>query len=354
MRKASRKFFDDLIKTPSPSGYEYPVQAVVRKYAESFADEVHTDVHGSVIAVKNPDAPVRVMLAGHCDQIGMLIQYVEDSGMLRCAAIGGVDPTVIIASVVTVHTASGPINGVIGRKPIHLLSAEQRKNEKHDVEGLWIDIGVKDKKAAEKLVEIGDPVTFPLRSLPLQGDLIAATGCDDKVGVYAVMEALRRLAKADLKCAVYAVSTVQEELGLRGARTSAFGIDPHVGIAVDVTHATDYPGVDPKRVGEVKLGKGPAVARGGNINPVLREIIVKAAKEKKIAFQTEPAPRATGTDANAIQINRAGVAAALISVPNRYMHSSVEVISLADLENVAKLVAETVLRIDETCDFTPR
>ncbi len=354
MRKASLAFFRNLIETPSPSGYEQPLQTVVREYAAAFADDVRTDVHGSVIAVKNPDAPVRVMLAGHCDQIGLMVQYIEENGMLRCAAIGGVDPKVIVAGPLTVHGMAGPIPGVVGRKPIHLLSAEQRKNEKLEVEELWIDVGAKNKKAAQKLVEIGDPVTFPLQLIQLERDLIAAPGCDDKVGVFVVMEALRLVQKSKLKCGVYAVSTVQEEIGLRGAKTSAFGIDPHAGIAVDVTHATDYPGVDPKRTGEVKLRQGPTIARGPNINPPLRDIVVQAAKDRNLPYQNEPAPRGTGTDANAIQITRAGVAAALLGIPNRYMHSRVEVVALSDLENAAKLLAETLIRIDESTDFTPR
>ncbi len=353
MRDKSLEFFKNLINAPSPSGYEQPAQAVVRAYASEFADEVRTDVHGNVIAIRNPDAPVRVMLAGHVDQIGLMVQHIDDKGMLNVAAIGGVDPLVLVSARVAVHTAGGAIAGVIGRKPIHLMSADARAKERLEVEDLWVDIGAKDKKAAEKLVEIGDPITFDLHFTHLQGDLIAAPGCDDKVGTFTAIEALRLVPKSRLKCAVYAVSTVQEEMGLRGARTSAYCIDPHAGIAIDVTHATDYSGVDPRRTGKVEVGKGPSVSRGGNINPVLRTIMLDAAKDKNIPYQNEPEPRATGTDANAIQISRAGVAAGLIGIPNRYMHSSVEVISLKDLENAAKLLAETLTRIDDTTDFTP-
>ena len=354
MRKASQAFLEEMLRTPSPSGYEQPVQAVVRKYAEGFADEVRTDVHGNVIAVRNAEAPVRVMLAGHCDQIGMMVQHIDDNGMLRCAAIGGISPPVVMASPMTVHTAGGAIPGVVGRKSTPQPPAGERGGGGPGVEDLWIDIGAKNRKAAQKRVDIGDPVTFPLQCLKLERDLIAAPGCDDKVGVFVVMEALRLVPKAKLKCGVYAVSTVQEELGLRGARTSAFGIDPYAGIAVDVTGSTDYPGQDAKRAGDIKVLGGPTIARGANINPPLRDILVRAAKDRNIAYQTQPAPRGTGTDANAIQINRAGVAAALVSIPNRYMHSRVEVVSLADLENAAKLIAEALTRIDGDTDFTPR
>ncbi|MFO7947743.1 MAG: M20/M25/M40 family metallo-hydrolase, partial [Armatimonadota bacterium] len=192
-----------------------------------------------------------------------------------------------------------------------------------------------------------------LQYLPLQQDFIASPGCDDKVGVFVVMEALRQIPAGKLNCAVHAVATVQEELGLRGATTSAFGIDPHAGIAVDVTHATDYPGVEAKKSGDIKVGKGPAVSRGANVNTKLRQLIIEAAEDREIDYQNEPAPRATGTDANAIQINRAGVASALISIPNRYMHTSGEIVSLSDLENAARLVAETLTRIDEDTDFIP-
>ncbi len=354
MRDKSLEFFKALISAPSPSGYEQPAQDVVREYAAEFADEVRTDVHGNVIAVRNADAPVRVMLAGHVDQIGLMVQHIDDGGMLNIAAIGGHDPKVLIAQRVVVHAARQPIAGVIGRKPIHLLPADERAKEKVEVADLWVDIGAKNKAAAEKLVAIGDPVTFDLQYTPLLQDLIAAPGCDDKVGVFVAMEALRLVPKSRLKCAVHAVATVQEEVGLRGARTSAFGIDPHAGIAIDVTHATDYPGVEPKRTGKVDIRKGPSLARGANINPVLRAILVKAAEARKVPYQNDPAPGGTGTDANAIQISRAGVAAALVSIPNRYMHTPVEVISLSDLENAAKLIAEALTRIDESTDFTPR
>ncbi|MFO7945351.1 MAG: M42 family peptidase, partial [Armatimonadota bacterium] len=208
MRKASQKFLQDLMEAPSPSGFEQPVQAIVREYSADFADDVHTDVHGNVIAVRNPDAKVRVMLAGHADQVGFMIQYIEDSGVLRIAAVGGIDPAVLPGHVVTVHTDSGPINGIIGRKAIHLMTTEERKNGKIKIEDLWIDIGADDKEAAEELVSVGDPVTYQLQYLPLQQDFIASPGCDDKVGVFVVMEALRQIPAGKLNCAVHAVATV--------------------------------------------------------------------------------------------------------------------------------------------------
>lgn len=352
MRKDSVQFLQDLIAAPSPSGFEQPAQKVVRSRVEPFADEISVDLHGNLIAVKNPSGQPRVMLAGHVDQIGMMVMHITDDGYLRVQAIGGIDEAHLIGSRVWVHTKSGPIAGVIGRTAIHILPSDQRRRVP-EIHELWVDIGAKDRKAAEKIVRIGDPVVWQDGFMRLQRDFVAAAGFDDKVGSFVVMEALRLAAKHKLACALYAVSTVQEELGLRGARTSAFGIDPLVGIAVDVTHATDYPGSSKDRQGDIKLGAGPVIERGANINPVLFDLMVETAEKEKIRYQLAGAPRATGTDANAIQITRAGVAAGLISIPNRYMHSPVEVVALSDLDNAAKLLAATVARITPKLDFTP-
>ncbi len=354
MKKDALGFLQALIASPSPSGFEQPAQRVVRERAARFADEVRSDLHGNVIAVKNPGGSPRVMLAGHCDQVGLMVQYITDTGYLKFAAIGGIDGPVLAGARVVVHTRKGPLPGVIGRKAIHLMTPEERQKGKADLEDMFVDIGARDKKAAEKLVEVGDCMTFALVMDRLGDDLAAAAGFDDKVGSFVAMEVLRLCDKRQLSCALYCVSTVQEELGLRGAQTSAYGIDPLVGIAIDVTHATDCPGVDSGKCGEIKLGGGPAIARGPNINPHVGELLVSTAKAHKLPFQVEPCPRGTGTDANAIQVTRSGVAAGLVSIPNRYMHTPVEVISLSDLENAAVLLAETVCQIDDRLDFTPR
>jgi putative aminopeptidase FrvX len=353
MRKESLQFLRDLIAAPSPSGFEQPAQRVVRSYIEPVADEVRVDLHGNLIAVKNPSGVPRVMLAGHVDQVGMMVMHITEEGCLRVQSIGGLDEGNLLGARVWVHTKAGPLAGVIGRTAVHILPSDQRRRVP-EIHELWVDIGAKDKKAAEELVRIGDPVTYQDGWLPLQQDLVAAAGFDDKVGAFVVMEALRLAAAKKLSCALYAVSTVQEELGLRGAHTSAFGIDPKIGIAVDVTHATDYPGAPKDRQGDIKVGAGPVIERGANINPVLFELLVSTAEKQRLPYQLAGAPRATGTDANAIQLTRAGVAAALISIPNRYMHSPVEVISLRDLENAARLLAAVVAAIDERLDLTPR
>jgi tetrahedral aminopeptidase len=352
MRKESLNFLKDLIAAPSPSGFEQPAQRVVRERMHEYADEVRTDVHGNVICVKNPDHPIRVMLAGHCDQIGFIVKYINDEGFIYFAPIGGVDASIVPGSRVLIHGKDGPVLGVIGRKPIHLLKAEER-GKKISLDKLFIDIGAENREAAEMLVAVADPITFQAEFQELDRDLVVAAGFDDKMGTFVCMEALRLLADRDIDCGLHAVSTVQEEIGLRGACTSAYCIDPTAGIAVDVTHASDYPGCDKTQQGDVKLGGGPVIARGPNINPILGEMLQQTAEEQEIAAHVEAAPRGTGTDANVMQLTRAGVAVGLVSVPNRYMHTPVEVISLADLDSASRLVAETVAKINAEVDFTP-
>ena len=256
-------------------------------------------------------------------------------------------------SRVVVHTKHGPVDGVIGRKPVHVLKPEER-GAKTELREMWVDIGVKNKKEAQQVARVGDPVTFRLEMVHLGQDMVTCPGFDNKCGTFIVMEALRLCSVKNIKCSLFAVSTVQEEVGLRGAKTSCFGIDPQVGIAVDVTHATDYPDIDKRVNGDIKVGSGPTISVGPNINPPLEAMLVSTAKAKRIAHQMEAAPSATGTDANAIQLTRAGVATALIGIPNRYMHTQVEVVSLSDLQAAARLIAETVAKIDRRTNFIPR
>ncbi len=355
MHNESREFLYELLETPSPSGFEQPAQRIVRERMDPFADEISLDVHGNTIVALNPKGSPRVMFAGHIDQIGFMVRYITEDGYVYFGPIGGIDATVVPGLALTVHTVKGPVEGVIGRKPIHLMKPDERNQGKVELNTLFLDIGAKDKKTAEKMVSIGDPITYKLGVTELGGDLVSSPGMDDKVGAFVVLEALRliKASRRKCQCAVYAVSTVQEEVGLRGARTSCFGIDPLVGIAVDVTHSADYPGVEKTVVGDLSIGKGPVVSIGPNINPALGQMLLDAGRRKKIPHQREGEPRATGTDANVIQISRSGVAAGLVSIPNRYMHTPVEVVGLSDLENAAKLLAETVLQITPKTDFIP-
>jgi endoglucanase len=352
VKKASLDFLKSLIEQPSPSGFEQPVQKVWRQQMESYADKVWTDVHGNTIAVLNPEGTPRIMLAGHCDEVGFMVNYINDEGFVYFSAIGGVDPGLVSARRVKIFTAKGIVHGVVGRKAIHMMEQEERKKVPQ-MHKLWIDLGVKDKKEAQKLVSVGDPIVFDCGFQELRNGMAVSRGFDDRIGSFAVGEALRLVAGKNPKAAVYAVSTVQEELGLRGSRTAAFGIDPHVGIAVDVGNATDHPDADKQKAGEIKLGEGPVIVRGPNINPVVEKGLMAAARKAKVTVQTLGASRATGTDANAMQINRAGVAAGLISVPNRYMHTPVEMISLDDLENTSKILAAYIMTLSPKSDFTP-
>jgi endoglucanase len=352
MDKNALAFLEELVTTPSPSGYEQPAQTLLRERMARAADDVRTDVHGNVIAALNPKASLRVMLAGHADEIGLLVKHITDEGYIYCSAIGGVDPMVAVGQRVLIHGSKGDVPGVLGRKPIHLLDDEEKKKPPK-IHQLWIDIGAKDRKDAERAVGIGDPVTFDVPFTRLRGQLVAARGFDDRMGAYVVSETLRKLQGKDLQVAVYGVATVQEEIGLRGARTSAFGIDPHAGIAIDVGHASDCPGVEKTRVGEANLGKGVMVSRGPNINPVLYDMLLATAKKAKIPVQIEGVSGATGTDANVMQLTRAGVATALLAVPNRYMHTPCEVISLKDLDAASDLLAGLLAEMPAEVDFTP-
>jgi endoglucanase len=352
MEATALEFFKRVLETPSPSGYESKLQTLVREYIGPHADRVTTDVHGNLIAVKNAAAPLRLMLAGHCDQIGLIVQHIDEQGFIYPQAIGGWDPQVLIGQRMVVWSDAGPVPGVIARKPIHLLEEDERKQapKLHD---LWIDIGATTRAEADRLVRIGDPVTLELTYREVQNGRAVSPAMDDKCGMWVVMEALRRADKRKLRCALYAVSTVQEEVGLRGSRTSAFGIDPHAGIAVDVTHATDCPTIEKKREGDVALGRGPVVFRGPNMNPKVVHGLLRVAEQHEIKFQLGASGRATPTDANSIQVNRAGVATALVSIPNRYMHSPVEMIALDDIDRAADLLARYAESIDADTDFTP-
>ncbi len=352
MDAEQRDFLEKLIEAPGPSGYEQPVREEWRKYTAEFADGVVSDLHGNVIATRNPDGAPRVMFAGHCDELGFQVNYIADEGFIYFNTIGGHDAGLIPGRRVVIHADSGPVRGVTGRKAVHVTTAAER-GKAVKVEDIWIDIGVADREAAEELVRVGDAVTYDLGMQELQDDLAVARAFDNKVGAWVVAEALRRARPGKLDAAVVVVATVQEEIGLRGATTSAFGVDPTVAVAVDVTHATDSPGMNKKTVGDVKLGGGPVIARGANINPVVEKMLFAEAADAGIEVQVEAESRGTGTDANAIQVSRAGVATGLVGVPLRYMHSPSEVISLADADATATLLAAFAERVRADSDFTP-
>jgi putative aminopeptidase FrvX len=352
MRKESFAFLEELVNAPSPSGFEQPAQRVIRDYLGGYADELRTDVMGNVIAVLNPEGRPRVMLAGHCDEVGFMVRYITEEGFIHFSPIGGVDPHLVPGQKVHIHSAKGPVLGVVGKKAIHLMTPEDRKKvlEFHQQ---WIDIGARSRREAERRVSIGDCMTFATRFERLQGNTVVARGFDDKMGSFVAAEALRLAAQGKLKASLVAVSTVQEEIGLRGAATSAFSVEPDVAVAIDVDHGTDYPDAEKKRAGEIKLGAGPVLNRGANMNPVVTERLIEAAKKAKIACQMKGVPGASGTDAWAIQLSRGGVATGLVSVPLRYMHTPIEVLNLRDLEGAAKLLAAFVASLNPNVSFVP-
>ncbi len=356
MHEHSHAFLQKLLETPSASGFEQSIQEVVRDWARPFADEVRTDRHGNVIAVRQPAnreaGAQRIMLAGHCDQIALMVEYIDDKGFLYVQPIGGWDMQVLLGQYLTVWTAGGPVTGVVSRRAPHLMTGEERAKVPQFTD-VWVDIGARDGKEAREVVRYGDPVTFALGYRPLRNSLAASPAMDDKVGVWVVMEALRLLHGKPLAVPVYCVSTVQEEIGLRGATTSTYAVHPTVGIAVDVCHATDTPGNDKKQLGDTCLGDGPVLFRGPNINPRVFDRLEQTAREHGITVQVRGTPRATGTDANVMQLTREGVATGLVGIPNRYMHSPVEVVHLDDLDRAAQLLAEFCLRVAPQTDWTP-
>ena len=353
MEKDDFSFLKELVETPSPSGYEQPAQRVIRRHLETVVDELQTDVMGNLIACLKGQGGHRVMLAGHCDEIGFMVQFVDDRGFIYFGAIGGVDPHLSPGQRVMIHTANGAVPGVIGKKAIHLIEPKERDNV-IKLKQQFIDIGCSTRDEVEALVAIGDPVTFAVGVERLQGDRATSRAFDDKMGAFIVTEVMKKVKRdGPISSDLFAVSTVQEEIGLRGAATSSYGVQPDVGIVVEVTHATDYPDVEQSAIGRVELGQGPVIARGANINPVLFELLTSTAKAENIPFQVIGVPRATGTDANVMQLSRGGVATALLGIPLRYMHTPVETLALSDLENAILLLAAVVKRIGPESSFVP-
>ncbi|TWT86073.1 M42 family metallopeptidase [Neorhodopirellula pilleata] len=350
------EFLQAAITTPSPSGYEEPIQKLIREYLNSHTSDVSVDVHGNLTASIGDASGPRLMLAGHCDQIGMLISYIDEEGFLYAQTIGGWDPQQLIGQAMTIWTAGGPVAAVISRKPIHLLSPKEREQVVR-LEEMWLDIGARSADEAKASVRIGDPVTLDLKYHTLLGDRVSGPGMDNKTGMWTVMETIRRCAAeqtaSPLACHLHSVATVQEEIGLRGAKTAATRIDPQVAIAVDVTHASDCPTIDKQQQGDIRLGGGPVIFRGPNINAKVASRLIELAEANGIDYQLAALGRAAPNDSNALQISGAGVATGLVAVPNRYMHSAVETVSLSDLDAIARLLTLFAQNLTPDCDFIP-
>jgi putative aminopeptidase FrvX len=355
MREESFRFLCEFVAAPSPSGYEQPAQRIFKSYIEPYA-KVTSDVMGNVYgAIPGAGADIpRVMIVGHSDEIGLQVKYVDDKGFIWFGAIGGVDPHLTPGLRVNIHSSEGVVPGVIGRRPIHLLEPKERETVVK-LEAQYIDIGAADRKEVEELVRVGDPVTFSVELQRLRADRVTARGFDDKAGSFVVAEVLREVAARSelLPLDLYGVSSVQEEIGLRGGTTSSYTVQPDIGICIEVDFATDQPDVERKHNGDVAVGKGPILPRGANINPALFELLVKCATEENIPVQFTGIPRATGTDANVMQVSRGGVATALVKIPLRYMHSPVEVLSTGDLDSAVRLIVALLDRIRDKRSFIP-
>lgn len=346
------QFLRDLLMTPGTSGGEQEVQKVVRRFVDSFADAVSTDVHGNVMATVNPGGSPTILLDAHCDQIGLIVRHIDSQGFLRVNPVGGWDIQILLGQRVLVHTADGPVVGVIARKPIHLLDMDERKTIPK-MKDLLVDIGSTSEAETRQIVRIGDFVTPEPCLRELRNGRLSGVAMDNRTGVWVIMNALQLVAESKPTARVVAVSSVQEEIGLRGARTSSYSVRPDIAIVVDVTHATDCPGIDQNEFGRIETGKGPVLVRGANVNPKVLELLQEKATESGIPVQINALGYPASNDAAEIQLSRGGCATGLVTIPNRYMHSPVELVAESDLHHAASLIADFCLAIDGSQTFVP-
>ena len=349
-------FLEKLLDAYGPSGFEVRPARVWREEAGTFAEEVRVDVGGNSYATINPAGRPRVMLAGHIDEIGLQITHMDEKGFVYVDEIGGWDPQVLVGQRVTILGREGDVPGVIGKKAIHLMTPEDRAKPSK-TKDLWVDVGVSSFDEARALgLRVGDPMVLSQGLLRLAGDRIASRAIDDRIGAYVVLEVARLLADDPGQASVTAVATVQEEIAYSGggARTSAHSLEPDVALVVDVTFSTDVPDIEKKELGDHRIGGGPVLSRGSAAHDGVFEMLAKVAEEEAIPYTIQASPKCTRTDADAIFLTRSGVPTGLVSVPNRYMHSPNEVVSIADLRHTARLMAAFVRRLTPETDFTPR
>lgn len=346
------KLLDQLLRVAAPSGYEAPASDVWRKAASEFA-EVRSDGLGSSIAiVGDAGADPLLAIAGHMDEIGLVVTHIDDKGFIWFGSIGGWDPQILVGQRVEVVTKDGPVAGVAGRKPIHLLEDEQRKKVV-ELKQLHIDIGAKDGDAARELVRIGDPAVIAGEPVRVQGSRLVSRSMDNRLGSYVAFEVARRCAEAGkIAGRVAGVANAQEEIGLYGARTAAYDLQPTLAIAVDVTHATDAPGIDENQEGSHHLGTGPVISRGSTLSPKVFELLAAVAAESGVPHTFSGSGNRTGTDADAIQLSRRGIPTGLVSIPIRYMHSPVEMVDLDDVEAAIALLVAFAESLDADLDLS--
>ncbi len=340
MKNTSYEFLKTLLETPSPSGFETRGQKVWVDYVSQFADSVETDAYGNAFATLNPGGDPTILFSGHVDELGLMVSFISEEGFLYFKGIGGVDRTLIRGQRVTVHGTKGAVPGVTGLLAIHLQEPDDR-NKVPEIHSMYIDLGVCSRKEAEKLVRVGDPVTYSAGFQELAGGKFAARGCDNRIGAWAAAEGLRlaSLHKKALKSCIVAVSTIQEENGAYGASMAGYRVHPDVALVVDVTHATDIPNCSKPKHGDVAMGKGPVLSLGSVNHPVVNARLREVGKKAGIALQSEANPRCSGTDADEIFKQKGGIPTVSLGVPNRYMHSPVEMIQYSDLEQTAELLA---------------
>jgi len=354
LSESSMAFLKRLLDTPGPSGFESAPARLWRDEARAFA-EVSNDVAGNSLAVVNPNGAPTIMLAGHIDEIGLIITYIDDDGYCYIAGIGGWDPQVLVGQRIRIMGRNGDVFGVIGKKPIHVIKAEDRKKASQ-MTHLWIDVGATSRENAEERVSVGDAGVIDSRTIDFPNGRIVSRSIDDRIGAFIVLEGLRRYAEQPGAARVVAVATTQEEIAHHGggARVSATRIGPQMALVVDVTHATDYPTAEKKEQGDHRIGGGPVLTRGSIISPVVFTLLRDAATRLAIPYTVHAAGGESWTDADAIHVAREGIATGLLSIPNRYMHSPNELVSLEDLDRAAALIAETCRAVTAETDFTAR
>ncbi len=343
---------EGLVRAPGPSGHESSPARVWREFCSAFADDVGSDHLGSSFArVRGTAGGPSLAVVGHIDEIGLHVSHIDDDGYLRFGQVGGWDPIVLVGQRVELQTRGGPIGGIIGRKPIHLLKEDDRKRVP-ELKDLHIDIGAKDGDEARELVRIGDVAVIDAAPVLFRHDRVVSRSLDNRVGCYVAAETARLVAeRGGAPGDVLALAVVQEETTFAGARTSAFAHEPDLAIAVDLTFATDQPGIELGPITRHKMGSGPVIARGTTLHPQMFELLHAAAEAESIPFTVESLGRATGTDADAIHLSRAGVPTGLVSVPCRYMHSPVEMVALEDIAAAARLIAAFAQRLEPGMSF---
>jgi tetrahedral aminopeptidase len=345
-------FFKQVVETTGPSGYEQETQRVWRERVQGVADSIKVDSLGNAIAVLNPDGDPSVLIDAHIDEIGFIVRYIDDDGYIYWSSIGGFDPSTLAGNRVSIVGKNGPVYGVMGRKPIHLLDQDERKRAP-ELKNMWIDIGVSSREEAEALLSIGDAGGRASGMHRLQGNLVTANSLDDRIGSYVLAESFRNLGSSRPQAAVYAASAVQEEIGLRGARVSAYDANATIGIALEVTWTSDHPQAPKTELGSVKVGEGPVIFRGANTNPRVFERLVAAADAAGAPYQIDAIAGGTPTDQNAMQMSRSGMATGLVSVPTRYLHTASEVASTDDIDAAVAIVTQFVQDLTPEVNLTP-